>query len=511
LIASLLACVVCANAATSIVPPAAVTNIRYEITADSAALGARKFVVVTTFRVASSTPVRLALPAWLPGAYQLAWFAREVSNFTADSNGTPLGWRRVDPQTWEIKPAHAGTVRISFDYAVEGIARSNGNASGNFAYFSGAPFLYPVAQGYAWPAKVSILTEREWRVSSALKAGGAPNTFVATNYHELVDAPFYIGRFDIDSSRAGNRWLRLAAHPRGTLTPDRRDATVRLLEALIRQDSTIFRDVPFRDYSVFLLADSGVQGGGFEHQSSQVSSLQPALLDSRDLRVIYSHELFHAWNVKRLRPDAMVPIRYDVSQPTPLLWISEGVTEYYAVMTLLRGVPADSTIAPEYLARWIFLTEAAPPTALGDASVATWIDGPGIYYPKGALAGFLIDVMIRSSSNNTHSLDDVMRQLYADAAKSGKGFTRDDWWNAVARNAGGPRAEERFRNFARRDIDGRDAMPIDSIFALAGLGVERRTVPDARNPGKTRKVLRVVPLASASQNAIRIRWSMHLQ
>ncbi|MFN2604161.1 MAG: hypothetical protein ABR582_15585 [Gemmatimonadaceae bacterium] len=509
-ITPILACIVCTNAASSTIPPAAVTDIRYEITADSAALGARRFVVVTTFRVASVKPVRLALPAWLPGAYELIWFAREVSNFSAESNAARLEWRKVDPQTWEVIPARAGTVRISFDYAVEGIPRSNASASEDFAYFSGAPFLYPEGQSFAWPAHVSILTERDWRVASDMKAGDAANTFVATNYHDLVDAPFYIGRFDFDSSRAGNRWLRFAAHPRGTITAARRDETMRLFEGLIREDSTIFGHVPFRNYTVFLVADSGIQGGGIEHQNSQVSAMRPGLLDSRDMRVLYSHELFHAWNVKRLRPRAMVPYRYDTSQPTSLLWISEGVTEYYAVVTLSRSVPADSSIAPEYLARWIFLSEAGPPTALGDASLSTWIEGPGVYYPKGALAGFLIDVMIRSSSNNAHSLDDVMRQLYANAVKTGQGFTRDDWWSAVARNAGGAQAEERFREFARRYIDGRDAMPIDSIFALAGLAVERRVVPDSRSPGKTRRVLRVVPLPSASEKAIRIRRSMFL-
>jgi predicted metalloprotease with PDZ domain len=508
LIASLLTCLFYRNAASSTIPPAAVTDIRYEITADSAAIAARKLVVVTTFRVASTKPVRLSLPAWLPGYYELERYAREVSNFSAEGNGVPIEWRRVDPQTWEVIPSRAGMIRISFDYAVEGIARSNASATGDFAYFSGAPFLYPVGQGFAWPAHVSILTERGWRVASSMKADHSANTFVATNYHDLIDAPFYIGRFDIDSSRVGNRWLRFAAHPPGTITPARRDGTMRLLETLIREDSTIFGDVPFRDYTVFLVADSGTQGGGFEHQNSQVSSLQPARLDSRDMRDIYSHELFHAWNVKRLRPQEMVPYRYDVAQPTSLLWISEGVTEYYAVMTLSRGVPADSSIAREYLARWIFLSEVGPPTALGDASIATWVEGPGVYYPKGALAGFLIDVMIRSSSNNTHSLDDVMRQLYADAAKSGKGFTRRDWWSAVARNAGGSRAEERFAEFARRYIDGRDPMPVDSIFALAGLGVERRVVPDARSPGKTRTTVRVLSLASASEKAIRIRRSM---
>ena len=123
------------------------------------------------------------------------------------------------------------------------------------------------------------------------------------------------------------------------------------------------------------------------------------------LASITAHEIFHAWNVKRLRPADMVPYRYDRPQPTPWLWVSEGITDYYADLALVRGGVVDAggfCAADDGEDREV---ADAPPVALEDASLSTWIhptDGTGyIYYPKGSLAGFLLDIMIRDASDNS--------------------------------------------------------------------------------------------------------------
>jgi predicted metalloprotease with PDZ domain len=105
------------DARTGVVPPSApITNVRYEITADSANLASRHLSVEMMFSVSSSRPVVLALPAWSPGHYTLLWFARRVSQFVANEDGQALDWRKVDFQTWEIRPKAAGTVKVSFRY-----------------------------------------------------------------------------------------------------------------------------------------------------------------------------------------------------------------------------------------------------------------------------------------------------------------------------------------------------------------------------------------------------------
>ena len=105
---------------------APITGVSYEITADSAAVGRRQLGVAMSFRAASNTPVILSLPAWSPGHYTLLWFARRVSNFSAQSGTAPLDWRKLDFQTWEIRPRAAGTVRVSFQYLADAVGGGGG-------------------------------------------------------------------------------------------------------------------------------------------------------------------------------------------------------------------------------------------------------------------------------------------------------------------------------------------------------------------------------------------------
>ena len=184
--------------------------------------------------------------------------------------------------------------------------------------------------------------------------------------------------------------------------------------------------------------------------------------------------------MKRLRPADLVPYRYDDAQPTTWLWVSEGVTDYYGALALTRSGVNDSVGVYELIANEIAYERAAAGTALSDASLRPWIvptDGSGgLYYPKGALAGFLIDVMIRDASDNRRSLDHVMRNLYDTTYKKGRGFTGDDWWRECSRAAGG----KSFTDFARRYVDGREPYPVDSMLALAGLRALTDTIREPR-------------------------------
>src|SRR5258706_1114897 len=419
---------------------APITDINYEITADSASVGRRQLGVVMSFTSASASPVILSLPAWSPGHYTLLWFARRVSQFSAQSNGTPLEWRKLDFQTWEIKPRAAGPVRVSFNYLADAVDRAVAWTSPNFAFFNGTNvFLYPVGRGFNWPARVAVRTEQSWRVATGMDPAAGVNNFTAANYHDLTDMPFYVGRFAIDSTQIVGKWIRLAFYPAASLTPSRRDRTFGWLRKLVPAQIAVFGEAPFRNYTIFQRSDTVVNGGGLEHQSTQVDEAKTSQLDA-PLAGLYSHEFFHAWNVKRLRPADMVPYRYDDAQPTTWLWVSEGVTDYYGALGLVRGGVNDSTGFFDAIAGEIASVASAPPTAVSDASLGSWInptDGSsGLYYPKGGLTGFLLDIMIRDATDNRASLDNVMRRLYDATYKHGKGFTGANWWGDGSRPAG---------------------------------------------------------------------------
>ncbi len=482
---------------------AVISSIRYDVTADSAATQSRHLGVTMTFTVAGTEPVLLSLPAWSPGHYQLLWFARRVSQFEPEAGGRPLEWHQVDFQTWEIRPREAGEVRVHFEYLADTIDRAVAWTQPSFAFFLGTNlFLYPVGRGFDWPATVTIHTEPDWRVTTAMPPADGPNRFGAADYHDLVDMPFFVGRFDLDSTFVADRWIRLAWYPAGSLTPARRDRMFGWLGRFVPAEVAVFRDTPFRNYTIFQVSDSVVNGGGLEHQSSQMDEITTGQLDAPWLPGLYSHEFFHAWNVKRLRPADMVPYRYDDAQPTRWLWVSEGVTSYYGGLAQVRGGVVDSLGFLNALAGAAASVAGAPATALGDASLSAWIaptDGSGfLYYPGGQLAGFLLDIMIRDASDNRHSLDDVMRELYETTWKRGTGFTPAQWWGAVERNAG--TSDDRFRKFAERYVDGREPFPFDSILPLAGL---RLRVDAVGEPGRPRVRILVEP--DASTKAARIQ------
>lgn len=460
---------------------APITGISYEITADSAAVGRRELGVAMSFQVTSTAPVILSLPAWSPGHYTLLWFARRVSNFSAQSSGAPLDWHKLDFQTWEIRPRAVGTVRVSFQYLADAVDRAVAWTAPNFAFFNGTNvFLYPAGRGFAWPAHVTIRTEPSWRVATGMDPAPGVNSFTAGNYHDLTDMPFYVGRFAIDSTRIANRWVRLAWYPAASLTPARRDRTFAWLQKFVPAQFAVFGEAPFRNYTIFQRSDTLVNGGGLEHQSSQVDEVLTSQLDASYLPGLYSHEFFHAWNVKRLRPADLVPYRYDDAQPTTWLWVSEGVTDYYGALALVRGGVEDSTGFFNFIADEISSVASAPPTSVSDASLNSWInptDGSsGLYYPKGGLTGFLLDVLIRDASDNHGTLDDVMQRLYRGMYKRGRGFTGVDWWTQVSGAARG----KSFAEFARRYVDGREPLPVDSVLQLAGLRFESDTVREPR-------------------------------
>jgi predicted metalloprotease with PDZ domain len=458
---------------------APLAGISYEITADSAVVGRRQLGVAMSFRVASNAPVILALPAWSPGHYTMLWFARRVSNFSAQSGSAPLDWRKLDFQTWEIKPRAAGTVRVTFQYLADAVDRAVAWTAPNFAFFNGTNvFMYPAGRGFDWPARVTVRTEPTWRVTTGMNPSGV-NSFTAGNYHDLTDMPFYVGRFAIDSTRIANRWIRLAWYPAGSLTPTRRDRAFGWLQKLVPAQVAVFGEAPFRNYTIFQRSDTLVNAGGLEHQSSQVDEVVTSQLDG-NLSALYSHEFFHAWNVKRLRPSDLVPYRYDDAQPTTWLWVSEGVTDYYGALALMRGGVGDSTGFFNFIADEISSVVSAPPTSVSDASLNSWINptdgGSGLYYPKGGLTGFLLDVLIRDASDNRASLDDVMRRLYYATYKRGRGFTAADWWGEVSYAARG----KPFAEFARRYVDGREPLPVDSVLPLAGLRFETDSIREPR-------------------------------
>ena len=490
--------------AQSIATSAPLSDIRYEVTFTRSNGDRRLVSSAMTFTVGGTAPVVLSLPAWTPGAYEISNFARNISNFTAEETGTSLSWDKLDPDTWRVRPRAAGEVTVRFDYEADSLDNANTWARPDFLLFNGTNlFFYPEGRGFDFPATVTVNTEAGWKVVTGMTSSG-PRQFSATNYHDLVDMPFFVGQFDLDSTQIADRWVRFATYPSGSVTGGPRIAVWETLKRVIPAEGKVFGEVPWNTYSVMQIADPSFGGGSaLEHQNSHVAVYSTSLLGSPVIMSIYAHEIFHSWNVKRLRPADLYPYRYDQPQPTTLLWISEGITDYYADLAEVRGGVIDAAGFYAATGDKISQVAALPPTSLEDASLSTWIhprDGTEyIYYPKGSLAGFLLDIIVRDASGNRHSLDDVMRDLYSSDYKNNRGFSSDEWWAAVSRAANG----KSYTDFYARYIDGRDPFPYGTVLPLAGLRLMRDTINEPRvgigtvQDSSGVHVTQVVPLSSA--------------
>ena len=459
---------------------APVTDIAYSVRFDRKTGEAGTLHVDMHFQTPGTEAVLLSLPAWTPGAYEISNFARNVLDFTVAGEDRKLRWDKADYDTWRLHPDGVQSLTVSFDYRADSLDNAIAWAQSDFVMFNGTNvFLYPEGRDLDFASSITFTTEPDWLVASGFTSSGQGD-FIAADYHELVDMPVFIGNIDVDSAEVDGIWNRLATYPAGAMEGPGRDLLWEQIHQMMPPMHNVFGETPWDTYTTLLIFTEETPGGSaLEHSNSHMGIYNPAFIGNPLLASITAHEIFHAWNVKRLRPAEMVPYDYSKTQETTLLWMSEGITDYYADIALVRGQIIPPQGFYQLTAAKIDEVGSTPAVALEDASLNTWIDPVDgtqyVYYPKGSLAGLLLDILIRDASNNLASLDDVMRALYESTYKAGTGFTTVQFWEAVDLVALGLDVEE----FHGRYIDGRDPFPYQRTLALAGLRllVDSATVP----------------------------------
>lgn len=473
----------CSVAAVTLALPglAAAQAVRYEVSIASAA--AHLYHVKAEFPTVGLDTLLVSLPAWSPGNYEIQNYARYVRQFSAtDAGGRVLFWDRLDKDTWRIGIGRSDRVTIAFDFEADAIDLSGSRLIDDFGVFLGTN-LFPYQEGHLErAAEVRFTLPPGWQLATALAP--AASGFRAADYHELADAVTFVGRFSLDSLAVDGKWIRIAVYPAADYTA----AVARnLREGIARQaavQNRLMGGPPYETYTVFFhVYHEPIQfGGGLEHASSQFD-IMPAngFADSDGtlgdfIRPLLSHEFFHLWNVKRIRPAEMWPYDYHAEQYTPLLWWSEGVTDYYGDLTNWRaGLWSDDQWLASMQGNADQVETVPEPWSEEDGSVATWINevyvnSSQLYYPKGSLTGLLLDVAIRDATDNRHSLDEVTRALYTRFYKQGKGFRTVDLLTLL-KEAGMQDVD----GFYQRYVNGRDPLPYEQILPKAGIAVERRT------------------------------------
>ncbi len=427
---------------------------------------------------ASGAATLISLPSWSPGAYHIDNYARYVRDFSAsDGAGRPLRWEKVDKDTWRVHSEGARQIRVSFTFYANEATLVGSLLRPDFGFFNGTNlFVYPEKR-YDHPARVRFELPEGWRIATELIESGEPGVYLASDYHELVDNPTFLGHFAIDSVMADGVWTRLAVYPADAVDEAGRRQMVDALGKIADYAHDLFGDPPYQRYTTFLYLYEGEPsyGGGLEHSNSHFDIGPAMVLQSEDgirdwTYGLFSHEYYHAWNVKRIRPGEMWPYDYEAEQYTPLLWLSEGFTSYYGPLILVRAGLTSETGFWGSMQGNLSSVEGQPyQESVEDVSLTTWINpipiSGGYYYAKGSLIGLLLDIKIRDATDNRHSMDEVMRRLWHDHYERGRGFTTQDFLRYVGEYIGADEMER----FYRDHIDGRVALPYAEVLALAGM------------------------------------------
>jgi predicted metalloprotease with PDZ domain len=423
----------------------------------------------------------VAIPAW-NALYQIRDFAQRITDVRA-SVETPLSLsatiHALDKQTWrvEVRPSNgsaASSTEVVVDYSAEWDESGpfNSQLNEHHAFVNFAEILMYV------PSRRDENTEVEfdnvpadWRIASELPVGRTPNSFAAPSYDALVDAPTEAGKFEEFTFEIEGVHFRVVV--------DGPEWNKNHLENFLRHitdyELRLMNGSPFKQYTFFfhINPNADLGGGGMEHSYSTAI----AASSTESAASIAAHEFFHAWNVKRIRPQALEPVDYAREQYTRALWFAEGVTSTYAAFTLERSGLWSKEQFYMDLARQIGALESRPARkwqSVEESSVDTWLekydgysrpDRSISYYNKGQILGVLLDLSIRDATDSRRSLDDVLRRMNMQFAQRGLFYNESGDIRKVAEEISGVS----FDDFFQRYVAGTGDIPYEEFLSVAGL------------------------------------------
>ncbi len=452
------------------------------------------------------------LPAWIPGSYMIREFSRNLVTLRAECDGRPVAAEKLDKHTWRVVPPRNGK-RIVLDYEVYAwdLSVRTAHLDPTHGFFNGTSVFLAVAGREQSPCLVELRAPEgkgyaNWKVATTLApARGEKNVarpmgfglYRAADYDELVDHPVEMGTFTHARFEACGVGHEIAITGRHDCDTDRLCAD---LAKICTWHIDLFgRPAPVDRY-LFLAMVVGEGYGGLEHRAST------ALLASRkdlpwhgmpDLPEGYlsflglcSHEYFHTWNVKRIKPAAFVPYDLGSENYTRLLWAFEGFTSYYDDLALVRsgviGIDAYLGLLGKTISG-VLRGSGRLKQSVAESSFDAWTkyyrqdeNAPNAivsYYAKGALIALALDLQLRRASAGKRSLDDVMRLLWQRHGQTGVGVPEEGIFECVAEVAGeASQAEGRkLASWLRRAVQGTEDLPLARLFA--GFGIEYRAEP----------------------------------
>ena len=454
--------------------------------------------------VGATNTMQLQLPAWRPGRYTLQNFAKNIRAFAVyDENGNALPFEKTTKDSWTVRlltpSGGRGALHVKYEYYANVLDAGSTFLDEQQLYVNPVNcFLYvPGREGEKCEVQAPLSASGGCAVALPTVISGNSVVIKAKDYHELVDSPFIISStlkqhsFQVPSAplslgegQGGEADVEVRLWFQGESKPQF-EKIENHFRKFITAQLEIFGEFPFKEYHFLYQIAPFQLYHGVEHRNCTVIALGPSydLMKEQmywEFLGISSHELFHAWNVKAIRPFEMQPYDYAKENYSKLGYVAEGVTTYYGDLMLFR-----SGAVSEYefnrnlhlLLQKYFHNYGRFNLSVGASSFDTWLDGyeKGIphrkvsIYNEGALCALMLDLLIRRQTANDFSMDHVLRKLYNDFGKKGIGYTEEDYRKAIETVAG-----TSFADFFARYYNGTESYEplLRETFAYVGLEIK---------------------------------------
>lgn len=444
-----------------------------------------------------------ALPAWIPGSYMIREFARNIVRIRAESGGKKIALKKLDKHTWRATPCD-GPLVLTYEVYAWDLSVRAAHLDQTHGFFNGTSVFLAVQGKESLPHIVDIRRPegdayKAWRVATALPEHKAKRygfgAYIAANYDELIDHPVEMGSFELATFKAHGVPHDIVITGRVPNLDMARLCTdlKKICEAQIALFEPKTKRAPMNRY-VFMTMAIGDGYGGLEHRASTALICSRADLPVQGQKEISdgyrtylglcSHEYFHTWNVKRIKPAAFAPYDLRSEGYTSLLWLFEGFTSYYDDLMLVRAGVIDEAAYLKLVAKTIngvLRSSGRTKQSVAASSFDAWVkyyrqdeNSPNAivsYYTKGSLIGLALDLTIREETGGRRSLDDVMRTLWQRYGR--------DFYEGKALGQGISEAEAevlfdevtglKLKRFFDRYVHGTDDLPLDKLLAPFGV------------------------------------------
>jgi predicted metalloprotease with PDZ domain len=400
--------------------------------------------------------IHIQQPAWRPGRYELQNYARNVRSFEiTDEQGKPVPFRKTHKDRWEVETPKINTLTVSYEYYANQLDAGASYVNDEFLYINPVNCMMYVEGRMDEEYILDFALPETYRIACQLPVNG--HQLTAKDFDELADSPLIASAtlhhysFQTNSRNSADILSNIHLWFQGTPYHDM-ERMINETRKYCNEQIALFGDLPCRDYHFLYHILPTPFRHGVEHLNSTVIAMGPPedwnkaeFYDS--FMAISSHELFHLWNVKRIRPVDMLPYDFTKENYSTLGYVYEGVTTYYGDVMLLR---CGAWTWEQYAASFggDLLKHVANPGrfnySVAESSFDTWLDGyvagvPGrkvSIYTEGMLAAFIADIIILKHSEGKHSLNNVMHDLYQQFYKHDKGYSENDYKQLLEKYSG---------------------------------------------------------------------------